>query len=103
MIKVVNKRVHQSVHGDVYIGRPGTLGNPFVMKTEAQRSSVISRYRDWLREEYKKRGEVYTILNTLASKHKRGENIQLVCWCAPKPCHGDVVKDAIEKIADILP
>jgi len=28
---------------------------------------------------------------------KEGKDVQLVCNCKPKPCHGDIIKEAIER------
>jgi hypothetical protein len=56
-------------------------------------------YLEWLREEYRKKGEVYKFINQLAHKHIGGEDIFLVCFCKPKSCHGDIVKRAIESVA----
>jgi len=41
---------------------------------------------------------VYKELIRIAMKVKAGENIQLVCWCKPLDCHGDVIKRCVEWI-----
>jgi hypothetical protein len=41
--------------------------NPFTVKREADRETAIASYARWLR------------------------GLDLVCWCAPLPCHGDVL------------
>ncbi len=33
---------------DVYIGRPGPWGNPFVIGRDGTREQVIAKYRTWL-------------------------------------------------------
>lgn len=103
MITVVNKK---SVYWDigayvVYIGRPSLLGNPFHVGKDGTRNEVIEKYRVWLRGEYKKRGEVYWELVRLA-KLSLTSDIALACWCAPLACHGDVVRIAVENIAERL-
>ena len=86
MTKVVNKRVEPF---DVYIGRGSKWGNPFVMRNEADRARVIEAYRKFLWQEIKA-GRISKD-ELLALDGKR-----LGCFCAPKPCHGDVIVAAIE-------
>lgn len=104
MINIINKRDllrTGAVHIDgYYVGRPSILGNPFPASDESQRDEVIEKYRVWLRQEYCKKGAVYTELHILADKHKRGEDINLICWCAPKRCHAEIIRDAIIKISE---
>jgi hypothetical protein len=73
---------------DVYIGRPGPWGNPFVLGKEDQRADVIAKYREWLMEQPR----LLAVVPEL-----RG--LTLGCWCAPKPCHGDVLAE----LADASP
>lgn len=68
----------------VYIGRPGPYGNPFQLedaKDDAARADVIARHAAWVRGQphYQR-----FIRRTLAGK-------RLGCWCAPRPCHGDIL------------
>jgi len=66
--------------GDVYIGRPSKWGNPFATAVTGSRTVSIERHRHWL--EYN--AELLEQLPEL-----RGKN--LVCFCAPKSCHGDIL------------
>lgn len=70
--------------GAVYIGRPSVFGNPFVIGKDGTRDEVIAKYRRWfwarLRDEEFAR-------QALSLKGR-----DLCCWCAPAPCHGDVIK-----------
>ncbi len=80
--------VHCKRHAyDVYIGRPGTWGNPFRIGRDGGRDEVIARYEAWL-------GHQPTLLARLGEL--RGK--RLGCWCAPRPCHGDV----LARLADAL-
>lgn len=64
----------------VYVGRPSPFGNPFVIGKDGTRAEVIMRYEAWLRTQPDLLARVYEL---------RGKN--LVCWCAPLPCHADVL------------
>lgn len=66
---------------DEYIGRPSIWGNPFRVGPDGPREAVIEQYRQWLLAQ--------PHLVKLAKVELRGK--VLGCWCAPKPCHGDVL------------
>ena len=65
----------------VYIGRPSKWGNPFAIGKDGTREEVIEKYRQYLLE----RPE----LLEQAKKELAGKN--LVCFCAPKACHGNIL------------
>lgn len=81
----------------VYIGRPSPLGNPFVMKSEAQRAEVITKYRA-LFEQYVawQTPKIMQELKRLEELARRGDLV-LGCYCAPRACHGDVIKEYIDR------
>lgn len=67
---------------DVYIGRPSKWGNPFAIGKDGTRAEVIEKYREWVQRQS----------HLMASLHElRG--MTLGCWCAPSPCHGDVLSE----------
>tara|TARA_B100001939_G_C16870620_1_gene586231 strand:+ start:922 stop:1185 length:264 start_codon:yes stop_codon:yes gene_type:complete len=67
---------------DVYIGRGSKWGNPYRIGVHGSRDAVIAKYRDYLESnEHLKR----------ALPELRGKN--LVCYCKPKACHGDVLME----------
>jgi hypothetical protein len=82
MCKVLNARKvgKLPLHGRLYIGRPSKWGNPFVIGRDGSRDEVIAKYRAWLTAQ----PELMATLGEL-----RGHD--LVCWCAPQACHGDVL------------
>ena len=54
-------------------------------------------YRRWLRKQWKGGGIVKRELLRLVALAKVGD-LNLVCSCKPHPCHGDVLKEAIEAL-----
>lgn len=81
MPKVYNK-YHQNVpEGAVYIGRPSMYGNPFEIGRDGTREEVVETYRDYV--------ENNPELITLIQQNLREKD--LVCFCAPKACHGDIL------------
>jgi hypothetical protein len=67
---------------EVYIGRPSKWGNPFVIGRDGTREQVIAKYRAFVLG----RPELIAALPELRGK-------TLGCWCAPLPCHGDVLAE----------
>ena len=85
--------VHKRQPHDVYVGRPTKWGNPFVIGKDGTRETVVKKYRQWLL------GGGADIPNWMlgggrhiaaaARRELRGK--VLACWCAPLPCHADVL------------
>lgn len=84
MCQVLNARNvgKAPVSGRVYIGRPSKWGNPFVIGRDGSREEVIAKYRAWITTQ--------PVL-LVALSELRGQD--LVCWCAPHACHGDVLRE----------
>jgi hypothetical protein len=80
MPKVLNKRVDGVPSGAVFIGRPSIWGNPYVIGKDGSRDDVIAKYEAWLLSQT-------DLLSQLAQL--RGKDV--VCWCAPCRCHGEVL------------
>ncbi len=80
MPKVYNLRDGKAVPPEaIYVGRPTKWGNPFVLHRDGSRQEVIDKYEGWL----------YTSNMIHQIGELRGKD--LTCWCAPKPCHADVL------------
>lgn len=83
----------------VYIGRynknfnlqGSKFANPFPMKdqSEDERVRVVQEYKNWLWKEIANNNITREDLLSLNGK-------KLVCYCAPKNCHGHVLKAAVE-------
>jgi Domain of unknown function (DUF4326) len=96
MIQVLSLRGRGGVRpcGE-YVGRPSALGNPFLVGRDGTREDVIGRYRRWLRAQWRHGGAVRQELERLAAKYRRDGPLTLLCWCAPRPCHADVIREAV--------
>ena len=74
----------------VFIGRPSKWGNPFTHKLGRRqgyaqfmvetREEAVAKYEEWIRSNEYPRS---------ALEELRGK--VLGCYCAPLPCHGDVL------------
>jgi len=85
-MKVLNKYKDGFQPNSVYIGRPSKWGNPFTIGRDGTREEVIEKYREWLKTQPQ--------LIEAAKRELAGKD--LVCFCAPKPCHGDVLVEIVE-------
>lgn len=80
MPKVHNKYKNTAPVDAVYIGRPSKWGNPFVIGKDGSRSDVVAKYEEYILG----KPELLAQLHELKGK-------DLVCFCAPQACHGDVL------------
>lgn len=81
--RVYNK--HRGAPPDaVYVGRGTPWGNPFRISFAQSREQVIERFR-------------CEVLPTLDVTPLIGKS--LVCFCAPKPCHADLLLAKAKQLA----
>ena len=59
------------------------------------RTDAIARYRIWLRQQWQRHGEVHAALLELARLYTEREQLTLLCWCAPRRCHAEVIREAV--------
>ena len=77
-----------------YVGHAGprhqwpesNFANPFVKLAGTDRATMVDRYREWLHEHPR----LVRQLPELAGR-------ALGCWCAPAPCHADVLTEEIRR------
>jgi len=80
--RVLNARkVGKFVEGAVYVGRPSKWGNPYEIGEDGTREEVIAKFEDAIRSSPRMMEE--------ARRELRGKD--LICWCHPSPCHGEVL------------
>ena len=110
MGKLGNIIIHNKHHlkvmprNNIYIGRGSALGNPFTVE-QFGREMAIAQYETWLDQEIESEDPaILEALDNIANKVLRGEDVNLVCFCKPKKCHGDHIKYVVNKvIAEMKP
>lgn len=89
---------------NVYIGRSGVVfidkqrfpkissnfANPFKIGKDGNRDEVIQKYETYIRNKLKNNHILQQELIEMKGK-------KLGCWCAPDPCHGNVLIQLIEE------
>jgi len=92
-------------HDNIYIGRANIVfignrryppngspfANPFTIK-DYGRDGALVRYEQWIRRELAAKPE-------LAEQLLKCRGKRLGCWCAPEPCHGNILLKIIEELA----
>lgn len=83
LVKVLNMHdLHpdkRALRGFVRIDRATKWGNPFKISRTMDRDEVCQRYEAW----FEQQPELIAALPEIANA------IAVLCWCAPKRCHGD--------------
>lgn len=107
MIAVVNKKNHTPTANDVFIGRGSALGNPYtsipaIKETRAEfrcatREESLQKFNEHIQQKIKDKDKVVCDeLNRIWKMVRSGHNVNLVCYCVPSPCHGNIIKKIIE-------
>lgn len=95
--RVVN--ISRGQRYDIYIGRGSIWGNPFThlplheTKAEVQvgsRMESIQRYEEWVRAQ-----------PHLLARISELDGKRLGCYCAPLPCHGEVLVKLVREYRPI--
>lgn len=87
----------------IYIGRGGKgkanspFANPYTVK-DYGRELCLKKYAEWLDKKLKDKNSPQRVqFDTMINLLREGHDIKLVCFCAPKPCHGDILKNRLEE------
>ena len=108
MIYVYNrlKEDHTDKENNYPIYRPSILGNPYYWEKDKKtlamfvvrsRDEAIDRYDAYFDRMYKGNAPFKYIIDEIYEKYKNGEDIYLECYCKPERCHGDIIKEKLEK------
>jgi hypothetical protein len=112
MIEVVNKTTFEldpefTEHPtkEFYIGRGSFLGNPYTSKsledTKAlyqceSKEEALTKYKEYLLQKIDEQdSDICNMLDDIEKASNYGI-AYLKCYCKPKKCHGDIIKEVIE-------
>lgn len=84
---VVN--IRKGTRCDVYIGRPGHFGNPYVIGQDGDRDEVIRKFKDYFHGRMRIEPDFRKKVEALRGKI-------LGCYCVPELCHGNVIAEYID-------
>lgn len=89
---------------DVRVDRSSPLGNPFPMSNESEREVVCDKYTAWFDgivegwtpgEVVTKNKDQFHFLWKLILLYREYGRLRLFCWCAPKRCHVETIRNYI--------
>ena len=95
----------QGLNITVKCDRSSPYGNPFKMDGSLDsRETVCDSYHEYFHTFIKTDPAFIKNINKLVEKaktaEKAGMQLYLACWCAPKRCHCETIKDYIENRID---
>lgn len=86
-VRVVN---NVAPKGAIAIGRGSVWGNPFIIGPDGDRLRVIAKFREYAVWRLTREPKWLEPL--------RGKD--LACYCAPNPCHGDVILQLLQEMEE---
>jgi hypothetical protein len=96
-ITISNKKFYDGE--GIYIGRemPGVkasiLGNPYDYESKIY---SIRLFELWLFKKLLNPNSLASIeIDRLITIYKETKNLNLICWCSPLPCHGEIIANLI--------
>ena len=85
-MRILNRRNYSTLpEGAIPVSRGTPFGNPFLIGRDGDRKEVIDKYRIWFHRRLKNEQFKKDVIKLLGH--------DLVCWCAPLPCHAQVIVD----------
>lgn len=91
----------------IYVGRGrapagmenARLGNGVRVTADTPREGAVAAFERHFRtmvHSYPESHEAQAVAR-LTARHRAGEHLVLVCWCAPLPCHANVIAQVIRE------
>lgn len=111
MINVVNKSKHKPTPDDFYIGRGSVMGNPYHSKESNHPHALykvdtvekaIEGYKKYLEYSYFNDATINKFIKELIDRELDDQNTNLVCYCAPNKCHGDIIKKFVDDYVSVI-
>ncbi len=73
------------------------LCNPYYMHSEEERNEVCEKYKKYFSLQVFHNEAFTEALRTLYKIAKRYGKLELFCWCYPKRCHGETIRNFLMK------
>ncbi|MCK5612605.1 DUF4326 domain-containing protein [Candidatus Pacearchaeota archaeon] len=112
-IEIINTRKEMpTLPYDVRVDRMSCLGNPFILRYDGNRDEVCDKFKVWFDELVNswvpgevimRRKDIFNELCRLADLYGRCGKFRLFCWCAPKKCHAETIRDYLLDKTVVLP
>ena len=89
---------------DIRVDRKSILGNPFYLSKETDRNKVCDAYHTYFNKillttnRYKGFKQEVTRIEEIYKKYGK---LNLFCWCVPKRCHAETIKQYLKAKGEI--
>lgn len=100
MITIVNLRTTRNC---TRVDRSTVLGNPYHMgqdQSETKRNLVCDLYAAYCWDAYNRDAAYRAAIDELVKQYVCGMPLVLGCWCAPKRCHAESIRDLVITLAN---
>ena len=84
-----------SVLGNPYTDKP--LKNTLAVFKAKNREEAIQKYDTYFDTQYGRNREFTAVIDEIYEKYKNGETVYLECYCAPLPCHGQIIVKKLQQ------
>jgi len=93
MTRIVNiyKEPYDQYIGRAGKGKDGYYGNPFPLLPNEERGTTLERYKKYFYNRLETDIEFKTKILAL-------KGLTLGCFCKPKACHGDIIKEYLDNL-----
>ena len=92
-VQIINLRTGQPY--DFRCDRQSPVGNPFAMHNEGERDTVCDKYAAYFNQAMNTNKVFKEYMNRIAEHYRQHGTVTLACWCAPKRCHCETIKQWI--------
>ena len=98
--QIINLRSNQPY--DFRCDRKSPVGNPYTMYKESERDKVCEQYAmlfDHIMHDVtlSNVGGFKAYVQQIVDFHKQHGHVTLACWCSPKRCHCEIIKQWVLK------
>jgi len=80
---------------NIRVDRASILGNPYQLYHESERDNICQRYETHFLRNIKENPSFRAQVNKLIELYKQHGKLNLYCWCSPKQCHAETIRDYI--------
>ena len=99
MIEICNLRNEKIKYAyDIKVDRSSILGNKFYMHNESERDLVCEKYKAYFDMQIRRNLAFANEVSRLAYLHEKYGKLRLFCWCYPKRCHAETIKEFLERV-----
>lgn len=99
MIDIINIRNKKPCKEyDVIVDRRSVLGNPFILYEEFDRDLVCDKYEHYFNNIINNKQINQPFINKLQHLihlYEKHHKLRLFCWCYPKRCHSETIRNYI--------